>query len=106
MARQRSAGRTPTCPDWCVVRHDRRTGEDHHLHIGGALMVRRTVMRLCATIDPATGAQDGPFVLVGAAEFTLYEAEALIAALTQLVDQGGSSLLAQQPQGAVPVLDP
>jgi len=51
-------------------------------------MVKRTVLRLAASIDPDTGAQDGPVVYVGDEEYTLYQAEVLIDALMQLVDQG------------------
>lgn len=93
------------CPEWCVVRHGVRP-DGGLLHIGGALLVRRTVLRLCTTIEYVANTEDGPYVLVGDLEFTLHEAEALLAALTQLVDQGRASLLAQQPNGALPVLDP
>ena len=58
------------------------------MHVSGALMVRRTVLRLCMTHDPSTGAEEGPYVLVGAEEYSLHEADALIDALTQLVDRG------------------
>jgi hypothetical protein len=92
-----------TCPAWCVVRHE--AGADEDVHIGGALLVGGTLLRLCSTTDPA-GIEEGPFVLVGDDEFTLHQAEALLAALTQLVDEGHRSLLPQHPQGALPVLDP
>ena len=39
--------------------------------------------------DPSTGVQDGPYVLVGAEEYSLHEADALVDALTQLVDRAG-----------------
>jgi hypothetical protein len=68
-------------------------------------MVRHTLLRLSTTTDPLAGTQDGPYVLVGTQEFTLHEAEALLAALTQLLDEGHRSVAAQQPEGAVPVLD-
>jgi hypothetical protein len=89
------------------VRHGTPGGvtEDDVVHIGGALLVRRTVLRLCTTIDPDDGTEDGPYVLVGSAEFTLHEAESLLASLTQLVDQGRASLPAQDAEGALPVLD-
>jgi hypothetical protein len=45
-------------------------------------------LRLCTTIAPSTGQADGPYVLVGTEEYTLHEADALIDALTQLVDEG------------------
>ena len=69
-------------------------------------MVRRTLLRLCTTTDALAGAQDGPFVLVGAERFSLHEAEALLAALTQLVDEGHRSVAAQHPESTLPVLDP
>jgi hypothetical protein len=80
--------RPPTCPSWCIVRHGTVTGEDDHVHVGGALLVRHTVLRLAATIDPHTGVVDGPHVLAGSEEYSLHEADALIDALTQLVEAG------------------
>lgn len=76
-----------TCPSWCAISHARQRDEDDHVHVSGALMVRRTVLRLCMTHDPSTGRQEGPFVLVGSEEYSLHEADALIDALTQLVDR-------------------
>jgi hypothetical protein len=96
--------RPATCPSWCVKRHG-AADEDDLVHIGGALLVRRTVLRLCTTIDPEGGTEDGPYVLVGTAEYTLHEAESLLGALTQLVDDARDSLPAQHPDGALPVLD-
>lgn len=98
--------RPASCPAWCVVRHGVRPGVEDLVHIGGALLVRRTVLRLCTTIDPEAGAEDGPYVLVGREELTLHEAEALLAAVTQLVDEGRRSLATEQAEGALPVLDP
>jgi hypothetical protein len=83
-----SRRRPETCPSWCALDHGRHPGEDDIVHVSGALMVRRTVLRLCMTHDPATDKQEGPYVLVGAEEFSLHEADALIDALTQLVDRG------------------
>ena len=76
-----------TCPAWCVRRHD-DPADDAHVHVSGALMVRRTVLRLCMTIDPGSGDRDGPYVLVGNDEYTIHEADVLIAALTDLADRG------------------
>ena len=84
-----SPGRPATCPAWCALGHGGHPGEDDTVHVSGALMVRRTVLRLCMTHDPSTGEREGPYVLVGAEEFSLHEADALIDALTQLVDRGG-----------------
>ena len=85
IVRSRVANR---CPRWCVIRHGSHAGEDDLVHVSGALLVERTVLRLAASVDADTGTQDGPLVLVGEEEFTLYQAEALIGALTELVDQG------------------
>jgi len=76
------------CPPWCVQRHGIRQGEDDAIHVSGELLVRGTSLRLCTTIDPATLQGDGPYVLVGGEEYSLHEADALIDALTQLVDEG------------------
>lgn len=80
--------RPATCPPWCTLTHGPHRGEDDTVHVSGSLVVRRTVLRLCMTLDPSTGAQEGPYVLLGAEEFSLHEADALIDALTQLVDRG------------------
>ena len=81
-------GRPSACPSWCVVQHGAVEGEEDQVHVSGALLVRRTVLRLAATIDPHTGVVDGPHVLAGSEEYSLHEADALIDALTQLVEAG------------------
>lgn len=82
------AGRPLGCPVWCMQRHGIRLGEDDHIHVSGELLVRGTSLRLCSTVDPATQEADGPYVLIGSEEYTLHQADALIDALTQLVDEG------------------
>lgn len=79
--------RSVTCPSWCTLGHGRHAGEDDTVHVSGALMVRRTVLRLCMSTDPITGEQEGPYVLLGGEEYALHEADALIDALTELVDR-------------------
>lgn len=76
------------CPHWCAIRHDAYAGEEDLLHIGRPLMVEHTALRLASSIDPETGIPDGPVVLIGEEEFTLYQAEALIDALSRLIGQG------------------
>lgn len=100
------SSRLASCPAWCAIGHGQHPDGDDTLHVSGALMVRRTELRLCMTRDPATGTGDGPYVLVGAEEYSLHEADALIDALTQLVDRGTDSALAQEPERALAVLDP
>lgn len=75
-----------SCPSWCVIDHGRLHGEDDAVHVSAALMVRHTVLRLCLSDHPGTGEREEPYVLLGADEYSLHEAEALIDALTQLVD--------------------
>jgi hypothetical protein len=98
-----SGGERAGCPRWCVVRHESEA--DALMHVGGALLVRHSLVRLCASTDERGAPQEGPFVLVGAEEFTLHEGEALLAALTQLLDEGQRSLAPQEPERALPVLD-
>ena len=77
-----------SCPEWCVVHHGALGGEEDMVHVSAALRVAGTPVRLCVTNDPAASVVDGPYILVGADEYTLHEADALIGALTQLVDAG------------------
>jgi hypothetical protein len=76
------------CPPWCAMRHDSSAGEGAHVHVSGARMVKGTVLRLAASSHPGTGGQDSPVVYVGEEEYTLHEAEVLIDALVELVDEG------------------
>ena len=70
-----------TCPAWCVQRHDVSSS----VHASHALQVRGTVLRLVSAA--AREGRAGPYVVVGDQAYTLHEAEVLIAALTQLVDE-------------------
>ena len=92
------------CPPWCTSRHGAQAGEEDLVHLGGALRIRSTLLRLCVSTDPRTGVVDGPYVLLvpggrrdEAIEYTLHEAEALLDALTQLVEQGASAPSAARP---------
>lgn len=92
-ARDRPAGDAwRLCPHWCVSGHGVQHGEEDWLHLGEPLTVVRGIRaRLCMSVDPRTGAVDGPYVLVGATEYTLVEAEALGAALVELAGAGRSA---------------
>jgi hypothetical protein len=69
------------CPRWCCVRHGEQLGEEDHLHLSDPVVAAGTMIRLGVTIDPVTREQDGPYVLIGDEEYTLVEAEALLACL-------------------------
>jgi hypothetical protein len=61
-----------TCPAWCTTEHGVFAGEDDWLHTGAPLsLTTEVIARLCATIDPDTGATDGPYVIVESDEWTL-----------------------------------
>ena len=73
------------CPAWCTAQHGIYTGEDDHLHIGAPLyLTTQVTARLCATVDPATEATDGPYVIVDGEEWTLEHARTLGHALIAL----------------------
>jgi hypothetical protein len=78
-----------TCPPWCVADHGANHGEDDQVHTGEPVELADGVLaRLCLSVDPRTGAQDGPYVLVGWSEYTLDEAEALGTALVTMARAG------------------
>ena len=80
--------RLTTCPAWCVTEHGQLDGEEDHLHTGAGLQLAHGVTaQLCATIDPHTGATDGPYVLVESAEWTLERARSIGHALIALTEQ-------------------
>lgn len=56
------------------------------------------MLRLVTAVDTQYETQDGPFVLVGEQEYTLHEAEVLIAALTQLVDEARATTALAVPR--------
>ncbi|MFI7493567.1 DUF6907 domain-containing protein [Kocuria sp. M4R2S49] len=71
------------CPDWCVAGHGVHGGEEDWIHVGEPLFVADggTTARLCMSVDPETGARDGPYVLIGSSEYTPAAALALGRAL-------------------------
>jgi hypothetical protein len=82
------------CPTWCARRHSEVADEDDLVHIGDNMFVRNTMIRLCMTIDPETGMQDGPYVLIGSDEFTLVEASTLVDVLNDLLAQSAAPRVA------------
>lgn len=66
-----------------------RLGEDDWVHTGEPIELADGLLaRLCLSVDPQTGAEDGPYVLVGWTEYTLDEAAALGAALVAMAGAG------------------
>ncbi len=78
------------CPHWCTSHGAANQVQELRevVHVSGPLMVKSTLLRLASSVDPDTRAPDGPLVYVGDEEYTLYQAEVLIDALTHLVDEG------------------
>ena len=77
------------CPPWCTADHGVQAGEEDWLHVSAPVFLTDGVAaRLCLSIDPATGAQDGPFVLIGTTEYTLQEATAVGIAIIGIVQAG------------------
>lgn len=79
--------RPATCPPWCVMTHGVHSGEEDQVHVSGQFCVRDSLIRLCSTIDPVTGLQDGPYVLLGHHEYSLGEVEDLVDVLMSLSRQ-------------------
>lgn len=103
---QQTTGRPPTCPPWCTLGHGVHLGEEDLVHISRQHCVRNTLLRICCTLDPETGEQDGPYLLLGAQEFSLEEVDVLVGALTDLAEQarGGHAVTGAVP--AAPVSPP
>ena len=73
------------CPPWCTVDHGVQAGEEDWLHVSAPVFLTDGVAaRLCLSIDPESGAQDGPFVVIGSTEYTLAEAAGLGVALIEI----------------------
>jgi hypothetical protein len=78
------------CPPWCTTEHGVHLGEEDWIHTSATVAVADgLVARLCLSMDPASGAQDGPYVLIGTTEYTVSEARALGDSLIALADAPG-----------------
>jgi|SRR4051812_25108291 hypothetical protein len=79
--------RTAGCPPWCVVVHGDVLGEEDWIHQGAPVALGEGLdARLCMSVDPERGVVDGPYVLVGSAEYTLAEARGLGISIIALAD--------------------
>ena len=93
MSSNRARNVRPTgCPSWCVVQHDPQLGEEDWVHRSAPVIVDADIeASLCMSADPRTGERDGPYLLVGATEYTLAEAAALGAAIADLAALGAAA---------------
>ena len=84
-----------TCPGWCAISHGVHMGEEDWLHRSNPISLDDgTFANLCMSINPATGAQDGPFIVIGATEYSLEQAEHIGAALMAMAHLGTSHITA------------
>jgi hypothetical protein len=82
----------PGCPPWCVAEHGVQEGEENWLHLGEPLVLAAGVTaQLVMSKDPETGVQDGPYVTLGDAEYTLPQAAALGHALSAIAERAGGN---------------
>ncbi len=84
------ASRT-ACPGWCVASHGDHGGEEDWVHTGEPLNVAEGVdAHGCMSVDPTTGAVDGPFVIIGWRQYTPAQAEALATSLLDMARRVGA----------------
>ena len=92
-----------TCPRWCVTEHGVLHGEEDWIHTSEPIpMAKGLLPWMAMSIDPKTGAADGPYIVIGTAEHTLSEAKALVAAIIDLAnaaDLGGDLTQTARPSG-------
>ena len=78
------------CPRWCVTEHGVHLGEEDWIHTSAPVPVADgLVARLCLSVDPDTGDEDGPYVLIGTTEYTVTEARSLADSLATLTNTDG-----------------
>ncbi len=78
------------CPSWCATGHGVHLGEEDWVHLSEPQPLTEGVSaQLCMSIDPESGAADGPYVVIGSTEYTLADAQALAASLMTMASAGG-----------------
>ncbi|KGN39644.1 hypothetical protein [Knoellia aerolata] len=88
---------TTSCPPWCVTHHGVHLGEENWIHTGEPLVMGEGLRaQVVMSVDPGTGITDGPYLLIGAREYSLPEARRLGSALVQAIDAAAGTL----PNGA------
>jgi hypothetical protein len=78
--------RPPGCPDWCTTKHGQLTGEDDEVHVSATLLAGESWVQLCR------GDQEPAYLLLDGREVAVHEAEALVSALVQLLDEAAGRL--------------
>lgn len=73
--------RPTSCPAWCTTGHGQLVGEDDEVHVSATLLAGDVRVQLCC------GSRDAPYLLLDGREVTVPEAEALVSALVQLLDE-------------------
>lgn len=101
MSQQQRPSLPATCPPWCSLSHGIHGGEEGAVHISHQLCVRDTLMRLCSSNNPATGEQDGPYLLMGLAEYSMDEVDTLIDSLQTLRGWSRDATIPRQPHKPV-----
>ncbi len=82
---QSTVGPAAACPPWCVSTHGDHQGEEDWVHVSDSLSLADDVdAHACMSVDPVTGAVDGPHVNIGWRQYTPGEAEALARSLLDL----------------------
>jgi hypothetical protein len=69
------------CPDWCMTGHGQLMVEDDDVHLSATLLAGESRVQLCR------GGQEPAYLLLDGREVSLHEAEALVSALVQLLDE-------------------
>lgn len=73
------------CPPWCTFPHGLACGEEDWLHVSEPVPLAEGVLaRLIMSVDPVTGAHDGPYVLIGDTQYSPAQAKTLGASLIKL----------------------
>ena len=79
-----------SCPPWCVRGHGEHEGEEDWVHTSELLSIADGVdAHGCMSVDPGTGAVEGPFVMVDWRQYTPEQAEALARSLSDMARRGG-----------------
>jgi len=75
----------PSCPPWCSAAHGEFAGEEDWIHESEPVALADGLLAgLRMSIDPFTGLEDGPYIVIGSQEYTVEVAGALGQSLSAL----------------------